>query len=97
MFVCFHRRYVRKVPLTSEVAVVGRHHQQLRLGVLDDVTPVDGVGVAQELVLVNVDAPVEDLWEEKPKKKRGRNEYECIDCAAAAAGRIDSSRLTPIV
>lgn len=58
--------------LTPEVAVVGRHHQQLGVGVLDDVAPVDGVGVAQELVLVDVNSPVQDLCTEKEKKKKRR-------------------------
>lgn len=61
------------VLLTPEVAVVGWHHQQLGVGVLDDVPPVDGVGVAQELVLVNVNSPVQDLcMEEKNKRRRRR-------------------------
>ena len=51
--------------LTSEAAVIGRHHQQLSLRVLDDVTPVDGVSVAQELVLVHVNTPVQDLCKGK--------------------------------
>lgn len=58
--------------LTPEVAVVGRHDQQLGVGVLDDVPPVDGVGVAQELVLVDVNSPVQDLCVEKKNKRRRR-------------------------
>lgn len=57
--------------LTPEVAVVGRHHQQLGVGVLDDVPPVDGVGVAQELVLVDVNSPVQDLCVERKNKRTG--------------------------
>lgn len=53
--------------LTSEVTVVGRHHQQVSLGVLDYVTPVDGVCMAQEYVLVHVHPPIQDLCKEREK------------------------------
>lgn len=56
--------------LTSKVAVVGRHHQQLGVLVLDDVLPVDGVGVAQQLVLVDVNSPVQDLCDGGEEEKR---------------------------
>lgn len=46
------------VVLTSKVAVVRWYHQQLSLGVLDNVTPMDGVCMAQEFVLVNIDTPI---------------------------------------
>lgn len=55
--------------LTPEVAVVGRHHQQLGLGVLDNVTPVDGVRVAQEFVLVDVNTPVQYLCTRRKRRK----------------------------
>lgn len=54
--------------LTSEVAVVGWHHQQFSLGVLDNVTPMDGVRMAQEFVLVNVNTPIQYLCKERGKK-----------------------------
>lgn len=60
----------RSALLTPKVAVVGRHHQQLGVGVLDDVPPVDGVCVAQELVLVDINSPVQDLCMEKKNKRR---------------------------
>lgn len=47
--------------LTSRVAAVGRYHQEFRERVFDDVPPVDGVSVAQEFVLVNKYATVQDL------------------------------------
>lgn len=56
--------------LTSEVAIVGRHHQQLGVLVLDDVLPVDGVGVAQQLVLVDVNSPIQDLYNGGEEEKR---------------------------
>lgn len=37
-------------------AAVGGHHDRMNPGVLDDVLPMDGVSVAQELVLVNIHA-----------------------------------------
>lgn len=56
--------------LTSEIAVVRRYHQQLGVLVLDDVLPVDGVGVAQHLVLVDVNSPVQDLCNGEEEEKR---------------------------
>lgn len=47
------------VILTSRVTAVGRYHQEFRKGVFDDVLPVDGVGMAQEFVLVHQDATVQ--------------------------------------
>ena len=56
-----------RVTLTSDVAVVGRYHQQLPLGVLDNITPMDGVGMTQEFVLVDVNAPVQYLCTRRKK------------------------------
>lgn len=61
----FHPRAI----LTSEVAVVGRHHQQFSLGVLDNVTPMDGVRMAQEFVLVDVNTPIQYLCIEREKER----------------------------
>lgn len=61
--------------LTSQVAVVGRHHQQLSLGVLDNVTPMDGVCMAQEFVLVNINTPIQYLCTERDRKKRERKKW----------------------
>lgn len=58
------------VVLTSEVAVVGRYHQQLSLGVLDNVTPMDGVRMAEEFVLVNIYPPIQYLCTKEREKKR---------------------------
>lgn len=44
--------------LTSKVAVVGWHHQELSMRVLDDVPPMDGVRMAQEFILVNVNTSI---------------------------------------
>lgn len=66
--------------LTSEVAVVGWHHQQLSLGVLDNVTPVDGVRMAQEFVLVHVNTSIQYLCTERGRKKeKERNEHIAMD------------------
>lgn len=50
--------------LTSSTAI-GGHHQELWARVLDNVLPVDGVSMTQELVLVNIHSPIQDLCEEK--------------------------------
>lgn len=56
--------------LTCDTAVGGHHHGVAR--VLHDVLPVDGVGVAEELVLVHVHPSAEDLWWDEKGKKRGK-------------------------
>lgn len=58
--------------LTSEVAVVGWYHQQLSLGVLDNVTPMDGVRMAQEFVLVNINPTVQYLCTGREKTGQER-------------------------
>lgn len=40
------------------VAAVGWHHQVIRTSVLHDILPVDGVCVAEQLILVYVHASV---------------------------------------
>jgi len=50
------------VVLTCVATVVGRNHQKFRTRVLDDVMPVDGVSVAQELVLIHIHASIQDFW-----------------------------------
>lgn len=55
--------------LTSRVTAVGRHHQEFRQRVFDDVAPVDGVSVAQEFVLVNENAAVQNLCRGMKDKK----------------------------
>lgn len=90
--------------LTSKVAVVGRHHQQLGVLVLDDVLPVDGVSVAQQLVLVDVNSPVQDLcdggedekrWWRRRRKKRSGDEQH-IGRDVRQWQEINTSRLCPI-
>lgn len=90
--------------LTSVVAVVGRNHQQLRLGVLDNVEPVDGVSVAQELVLVHVDAAAQYLCtgREKVEGDRKKNEQRAVDLwriygTCTPWQEINTSRLTLMV
>lgn len=46
--------------LTS-VTAVGRHHQVIRTRVLHDVLPMDGVGMAKQLVLVHVHTPMQNF------------------------------------
>lgn len=87
--------------LTSVVAVVGGNYQQLRLGALDNVAPVDGVGVAQELVLVDVDAAAQYLCTGR-EKDRKRNERRASDLwrihgTCTPWQEINTSRLTLMV
>lgn len=55
--------------LTSRVTTVGRYHQEFRKRVFDDVAPVDGVSVAQEFVLVNQNATVQNLCRGRKDEK----------------------------
>lgn len=54
--------------LTGTAAVCGHHHR-VGPGVLDNVLPVDGVSVTQELVLVNVHATAQDLCGERDRRR----------------------------
>lgn len=60
--------------LTSKVAVVGWYHQQLSLRVLDNVSPMDGVRMAQKFVLVNINTPIQDLCKGRQKKRWRKKE-----------------------
>lgn len=91
--------------LTPKVAIVGRHHQQLGMLVLNDVPPVNGVSMAQQLVLVDVNSPVQDLWdgEEEEKRwwrrrrrKRRRGDEQNIGRDVRRWQEINTSRLRPI-
>lgn len=53
--------------LTGTAAVRGHYHR-VDPRVLDDVLPVDGVSVTQELVLVNVHASTQDLCGERNRR-----------------------------
>lgn len=50
-------------------AAVGGHHHRVDSRVLDDVLPVDGVSVTQELVLVDVHASAQDLCGERERSE----------------------------
>lgn len=58
-------------------AAVGRHHHRVDPLVLDNVLPVDGVSVTQELVLVDVHASAQDLCGERERKIRGCSYFIC--------------------
>lgn len=58
-----------RTALTGAAAVGGHHHCVDPL-VLDNVLPVDGVSVTQELVLVDVHASAQDLCGEREKDRR---------------------------
>lgn len=52
------------VILTGDAAV-GGHHHRMGTWILDNVLPVDCVCVTQELVLVHIHAPAQDLCGQK--------------------------------
>lgn len=52
------------------VTAVGRYHQEFGKRVFDNVSPVDGVSVAQEFVLVNQNAAVQNLCRGRNNKKK---------------------------
>lgn len=70
--------------------------------VLNDVPPVDGVGMAQQLVLVNVNSPIEDLWDREEKmwwegrRKMRRGDEHNIGKDVRQWQEINTSRLRPI-
>lgn len=86
------------VILTSRVTAVGRYHQEFSKGVFDDVLPVDGVGMAQEFVLVYQNATIQyfcrGMKNKTDKTERnsitGRIYGTCTPCQ-----EINTSRLTP--
>lgn len=57
-----------RTALTGAAAVGGHHHRVDPL-VLDNVLPVDGVSVTQELVLVDVHASAQDLCGERERSE----------------------------
>lgn len=58
-------------------AAVGRHHHRVDPLVLDNVLPVDGVSVTQELVLVDVHTSAQDLCGERERKIGGCSYFIC--------------------
>lgn len=57
--------------LTRDTAV-SRHHYRMVPGILDNVLPVDCVCMAEELVLINIDASVENLCGKKKEDSQLR-------------------------
>lgn len=91
--------------LTSGVTAVGRYHQEFRKRVFDDVTPVDGVSVAQEFVLINQNSTMQNLCRARKDKKCKKRDREREKERDGITGRIygtctpwqeiNTSRLTP--
>ncbi len=67
--------YNTHLTLTCVATVVGGQDQKFRTRVLDDVLPVDGVSVTQELILIHIHTSIQDFYNRGGDLKRGYIRY----------------------
>lgn len=76
-----------RTALTGAAAVGGHHHRVDPL-VLDNVLPVDGVSVTQELVLVDVHASAQDLCGERERERSEGVLISSVESVEASRGDV---------